>query len=705
MVDATPQKRKLPARDRRDGAAKRKPSSPGQTPVSNPSAPKQSTPTQSVEPRQKRKYTKRASLVRVSTPASISSPSTPAVEETLPTRLVANKPLPTLKHKQPTDLSLNEYQSIAESAVLSVSLYRSRMQWLVDGVFKKYWVKPVKRKGVVEAPANNPDVKSMHKLGNATVTIEPHIFDAVFYTVRDPSTPQPHHRHANQHTTKNMIPSPSPYGMYHSPSPFPRPGSHTPAPSAPQHPAPAAQAKAKAKAPDHLSQPNSHSQLTASHMGPLPQPTPPQSNTPPQHIAPQAIPPQPQPAQAGISPAPIKQEEIPQPVITSVRQSTSAPLAASQPRSSAPTPPEPAQTPVPNQKPSQPPGGRGSTTDPVIQMLAARAASDPQLKELMKIVATSKASAEQLKEFQAHIDEFNEVVRRQEAERVAKSQERLQNAPPTKPPGPTPTDVSKEAKPEPTPTVPLQLPHPPPAPATAPPSISNPAQAPPRQPPPPSAPGTLPGVMHTFSPQTMRPPHGPGTPLGGFMGYPPPPQPPPPRPEPIIKHIVLELTSTPSSNQSPCQDRWLFPEHAVLEIRYGGLEMVCSFLVERKGSDILSRQGVGSTGEDDNTMPMKWKAEQEYYQPVTMTIKAVNHRTIETIARAAKPLPIVQGYMKEVMEKKERAPVEYLAYQLPREGSQNAGAEPETTTFVDSGVELGNESYSEDDELKDVYGV
>jgi hypothetical protein len=46
-------------------------------------------------------------------------------------------------------------------------------------------------------------------------------------------------------------------------------------------------------------------------------------------------------------------------------------------------------------------------------MLAARAASDPQLKELMKVVATSKASPEQLKEFQVHIDEFNEVVRRQ----------------------------------------------------------------------------------------------------------------------------------------------------------------------------------------------------------------------------------------------------------------------------------------------------
>jgi hypothetical protein len=140
-------------------------------------------------------------------------------------------------------------------------------------------------------------------------------------------------------------------------------------------------------------------------------------------------------------------------------------------------------------------------------------------------------------------------------------------------------------------------------------------------------------------------------------------------------------------------------------MRYGGLEMICSFLVERKGSEILSRQGMTSPEDRTSAMHMKWKAEQEYYQPVTMTVKAVNHRTIETIARAAKPLPVVQGYMKEVMEKKERAPVGYLAYQLPRERSQMPTADSEMTTFVDSGVELGSESGSEDDELKDVYGI
>jgi len=202
-------------------------------------------------------------------------------------------------------------------------------------------------------------------------------------------------------------------------------------------------------------------------------------------------------------------------------------------------------------------------------------------------------------------------------------------------------------------------------------------------------------VMHTFP--LPSPSAGPGGPIGGYVGYQQPP--PPPRSEPIIKHIVLEMTSNPSGGQSACQDRWLFPQHAVLEIRYGGLEMICSFLVERRGSDILASTATESTDGEQ----ARWKADQDYYQPVTMTIKAMNHRTVETIARTAKPLPAVLEHMKEVMKQKERAPVEYLVHQLPRDRG-HVGAEG-AEGFVDSGVELGSASASEDDELKDVYGI
>jgi hypothetical protein len=83
------------------------------------------------------------------------------------------------------------------------------------------------------------------------------------------------------------------------------------------------------------------------------------------------------------------------------------------------------------------------------------------------------------------------------------------------------------------------------------------------------------------------------------------------------------------------------------------------------------------------------------------------HRTLETIARAAKPLPEVQAFMKKVMEEKQRAPVEYLVMRLPMEKDKVVSGEEvameDGLEFVDSGVEVG--SPEEDDELKDYYGI
>ncbi|KIX06689.1 uncharacterized protein Z518_04665 [Rhinocladiella mackenziei CBS 650.93] len=661
MADGSSKKRVLPARERREAAAKRRASPMQQPPVQR--SRKQSTPLHSSEPRPKRKYTKRASKVKDDTPVPRSSASASDAEDALPTKVTANKPLPTLKEKQPTNLSHNEYQSVAESGTLAVSLSRSRLQWLCDGVFEKYWIKPVKRKGVVEAPPHNPDVKSMQKLGSATITIEPHTFDAIFYTVRDPAAPQPYQRHPNQHTAKNKIPPPPSYGMYHASGPYQQPRPHgIPPPPPPPPPTPGPPSSTTTAPPPAQPIPSSSASPSAPSRGPVP---------------------------AGPLPQYTKPED-------SRRQTSIAPIAPSS------SPKEPAQSPHPNQTPDPPPpGGRGSTSEPVILMLAARAAGDPQVKELMKVVATSKASPEQLKEFQAHIDEFNDIIRRREN---LTGDERLPSRPPSNPSGlPAQLEGSKEVKPESKPATPkpatlVQAPPPPSASPPAHQSTYNSTQVPPRQPPPSPGPGPLPGMMHTF-PTPSHPAPGPGVPMGGYVGYPPPP-----RPEPIIKHIVLELTSAPSSSQSACQDRWLFPEHAVLEIRYGGLEMVCSFFVERSGSQILSKVGMDATDEENSRAHAKWKADQHYFQPVTMTVKAMNHRTIETIARAAKPLPAVQDYMKNVMGKSQRAPVEYLVQQLPRERG-HVGVEGLETGFVDSGVELGSEPGTEDDELRDVYGI
>jgi hypothetical protein len=534
----------------------------------------------------------------------------------MPARILVNKSLPVSRDKQSAKLSIQEYQSIAESAVLSASLLQSRIQWLYSGIFDKYWTKPLKRKGVNQEPPNNPDAKTMQKLGGATVIIEPHTFEVLFYTVRDLAAPTVYQRPP----TQQMAPPPSssPYPTYSPQTPYQQ--QHVPVPAnAPQTPG--------------TQQPASGN-VTTPASGPT------------------------------------------------GTQATPAPTSAST---------KPPAVPSAQQKPTTSTPVRGSTQDPVIQMLAARAASDPQLKELMKIVATSQATTDQLKEFQAHIDEFNEVIRKQDAERAAKAGQ------------PQAAHLSQPASTAPShPTTPSNVARPGTTASAGPSTLQVPQHGiPQRQPaaglgltaaPPTSA---LPGTMHTI-PQ----PAGTfikGVPLQAHGGYSQQPV----RVEPPIKHIVMEITSVVSGSLGACADRWLFPEHAVLEMRPGGLDMICSFLIERKGSAILA--SIKPDQANDAETRKKWKADQGYYQPVTMTIRALNHKTIETIAKAAKTLPAVQEHMREVMNKKQRAPAEFLMHQLARDKVLSVPEKPDD--FVDSGVELGTGSDAEDDELKDFYGI
>lgn len=75
-----------------------------------------------------------------------------------------------------------------------------------------------------------------------------------------------------------------------------------------------------------------------------------------------------------------------------------------------------APSPQGGQRPPQGQKGQPAkpSPDPVIQMLATRAAADPELKALMRVVASSQASQEQLRAFQAHIDELNAVIKSRE---------------------------------------------------------------------------------------------------------------------------------------------------------------------------------------------------------------------------------------------------------------------------------------------------
>ena len=562
MSDTVTARRVQPSRERRASAIKRRASSPIPPPThdQNPSTPstRAATSIANTDGKPKR-YEKRIKTVHISTPSRETSTIGSSLEEALPTKIVNSRPLPCLNDKQPDNLPTLQYQSIAESATLSASLHRSRMQWLCEGIFKKYWVKPVRRKKIIEEPPNNPDVKSMHSLGTANITIEPHTFEARFFVVRE------------------AVPMPLPLVK--------------PAPALPLNtakpvvtPSPSLQTPAKSIPP--ISQPLVTAQTPTARL-----PTTPNSS--------QTKPVPPKLPTTAVRPPPVTQT-----------QNISKPLL----------PPTSTQTPT---RTATPPAAK--TTDPVIQMLASKAAVDPHLKELMKIVAASQATPEQLREFQKHIDGFNAIVKKQESEREARA---------------------KLAA----------------ATGTAHPLLST---------------HSLHYGIARSSPLNPQ-----FTPHQNF-----------PRPEPRIKHIIIEFLSPPSAGQAPITDRWLFPEHAVLDTQYGGTEMTCSFLVERKGSEILAAFKDVSP-EELLSMKQIWRPDTEYFQPVTFTIKTSQHRILETIARSAKSLPEVQKHMQHILENKTRAPQLYLVHQLAKEKVEHA------VEFIDSGVDMDDE-----DVLKDFYPI
>ena len=503
-------------------------------------------------------------------------------------------------------LSAKEYQSIADSAVLATSLHRSRLKWLAEGIFERYWTKPSKKKGT-ESIANNPDLKTMQRLGPSAILVGPHTFDATIYTVRDNIA----HRHPNQYPQRSVAPQPS-FQNY--------------LPAAPQ----ATNLQARPLT-------NQKAQL-------------PQSE--------------------------VKQEKFSS--VATASPTTQAPNVRTTPK------PQPAAAPASQSTAAH------SGPDPVIRMLATRAATNPDLKALMKVVASSKASQEQLKLFQSHIDELNVIVRQQQDTETSllesqSSQSDQGLSKPTQRDGPS--DAISETL------------HPPRD------DKSRPAPSP-----------YLAHEQHSGPPNSQPRLAGRSGPLGPPLNAPPyahypPPQQKMPIPEPRIKAIVLEFTSPASSAVPASQDRYLFPEYAVLDTPLSGqgLEMVCSFFVLRKGFELLAMQ---STEGPFSGMTVggrtRWKANEEYYQPVTITMKTSQHRILETIARAARPLGEVQKRMEEIMQAKTRVKDEWLVMRLPREKGMSA----DTTSghdrgFVDSAVEIEEDGGSgdEDDELKAFYGI
>ena len=242
--------------------------------------------------------------------------------------------------------------------------------------------------------------------------------------------------------------------------------------------------------------------------------------------------------------------------------------------------------------------------DPVIQMLATKAATDHSLKALMRVVASGKASQAELKVFQGHIDELNGILQsRSHANR---------------PIAPSPSTAS------------------------------------------PLHPGTPSAELHS-APLSQHIPRDSNVNGSVYSSLPTPikteslpnhysePLPPvrskgPPAAKPDISAVVFEITAGSG-------DRYLFPKFSVLEYLPGGTRVIASFIVVRKGS-------VSDSGAYD--------PKSEYYQPVTINLSTPHARLLEPLARVVAPLDEVRRHMDKIMDTMTRAREVHLALRLPR---------------------------------------
>ena len=285
--------------------------------------------------------------------------------------------------------------------------------------------------------------------------------------------------------------------------------------------------------------------------------------------------------------------------------------------------------PGPTMKPNVTPG-----PDPVIQMLAARAATDPNLKELMRIVASGRANTDELKIFQSHIDELSATYQSS----LSRQEERFGHGRPQG--GATAGRSLAPASGE----------------SARPPGLVHHANAPTgevsgRQAPSPSAAsqeqgGRGPVAMkreHSNTHQSTRQPakHG-------------------PRGDRIHGAGHAELTAVLLEFTAGAGDRYLFPKHSVLDFSPDGTQAIASFLVVRKG---------------DRSEAEGFDPETEYHQPVTVLLSATTSRVLDPLARVvASPTDAAQ-HMNDIMAKTTRAPNSYLALRLPK-GPESVNERP-----------------------------
>lgn len=176
-----------------------------------------------------------------------------------------------------------------------------------------------------------------------------------------------------------------------------------------------------------------------------------------------------------------------------------------------------------------------------------------------------------------------------------------------------------------------------------------------------------------------------------------------------IKAVVFEFVppagSTPAVHGAT-GDRYLFPVNTILDYFPGRVSVIASFLATKKfdpSAPLSESSGNPATGktkgkkgkaasnlgtpaaEDAPTQTSGQQAEskstdaeksdptpktnpniKEYYQPVTMRLFG-DAKVLEPLARVVRPAEQVREYMNDIMDRMERADIEYLAMRLPRE--------------------------------------
>jgi hypothetical protein len=335
---------------------------------------------------------------------------------------------------------------------------------------------------------------------------------------------------------------------------------------------------------------------------PPPPPTPPPVQAKP-------VPPQPTPQPAPKSQDVQMKNTSPAPPANNTH--TPGPINGA-PNGHPPPPPSHAQH-SPSMTAAPPaPAPAGKSTDPVIQMLAERAATDPDLKALMRIVANGEATPEELKKFQTHIDELTRIQKARQA--AAQASQSSTQPPPPPAAVSAPVNGHATARPAPNPT-----------PAPAPPARTTPAPAPP---------SSRPEPQYQPQPQALR-----------SKGPLPPTK-------PDISGVVFEFTGGSG-------DRFLFPKFSILEYLPGG-QVIASFLIVRKGSSSDSPS---------------YNPELDYYQPITIRLYAHQGRQLDALQKVVAPQDEVRRYMDEIMDKTTRAEYVLLAMRLPRDTEQAPAVE------------------------------